>query len=66
MLQFTPGYPPYVAVAVGAKCAQHVATDLAGLCAPAQRAARHSIGPSPGHPPRVLFRLWAMLLPGTS
>jgi len=31
MLQFTPGYPPFVAVAVGAKCAQQVTSDLAGL-----------------------------------
>ena len=31
MLQFTSGYPPFVAVAVGAKCAQQVTSDLAGL-----------------------------------
>jgi len=54
MLQFTPGYPPFVAVAVGAKCAQQVTRDSAGLRALAQR---YSVGPTacsvwaaaPGH-----------------
>ena len=64
ILTLTPtrsGYPPFVAVAVGAKCAQQVTSDVAGLrvCSVSRAWAN-----APPPPPQAPYR--PSLLPGTS